>query len=92
MQRGSNECHFVEFFCGQALLTKAFREIGCRTRAVDVNRILPSFSFSLSLSLALSIPGSPLHDLSGAIGFLTGIVTVWEAQNGVTHPPRMCMQ
>ena len=90
MQRGSNECHFVEFFCGQALLTKAFREIGCRTRAFDVSRILPSFS--LSISLSLSIPGSPLHDLSGAIGFLTGIVTVWEAQNGVTHPPRMCMQ
>ena len=105
MRRASNESHFVEFFCGQALLTKAFRDIGCRTRSFDVNRLLaPGLFSALSLSLSLSllslslslslfhvlclsplpfdVPGSPLHDLSGAIGLLTGILTVWESQTG----------
>ena len=89
MPRASNESHFVEFFCGRALLTKAFREIGCRTRAFDVDRPLPWSLFSVSIARLVCvcvsvsmIPGSPLHDLSGAIGFLTGIITVWEAQTG----------
>lgn len=56
MPRASNESHFVEFFCGRALLTKAFREIGCRTRAFDVDRHLPwSLSLSLCGSLSLSL-------------------------------------